>query len=515
MELYTMGKKVMTKNIVVAGGGAAGWITALYLKKLYGSFNITLIESTSIGILGAGEGSDPLLTNFLNLVDIELDDIVKNCDATIKTGIKFTNWNNDGKFYYHPFMVKYATQLGMDDLQLKTSSLIISSIFKNKNFSDINFIEKISEESRVPFISKNNKYTNLKESYEILSDYAIHFNASKFANRLKQIGLDRGINLIDEIITEVDLDIANNVESLTLENNKKVFCDFVFDCSGLNRLIIGKIFNSKWKSYKDFLPVDSAVPFFLKPTEEIPPYTEAISMKYGWMWKIPLQTRTGCGYAYDSSLISENDAIKEIEDYLGYEPEYPRKDKGGFSFNAGCYEESWINNCIAVGLASSFIEPLEATSISGTLILLKRLLENPEWLFENNNEIKNSFNKFVFDFSNHVSEFIYFHYLGERNDTDFWKKFSYENAPEKLKEKMSLWNERFPNTDDSTVYRLYNSWLLVGLGVNAINKDIADRYIEHSEKYKQGLIAYNYFVSLQNQMVPKCVDHRQFLEGLK
>ena len=510
-----MGEKVVSKNVVVAGGGTAGWITALYLKKIYPSFNITLIESTSIGILGAGEGSDPLLTNFLNLVDIDLSDIVKNCDATIKTGIKFTNWNDDGKFYYHPFRVNQGNQLGMDDLQLKTSSLIVSSIFKNKTCSDINFIEKISEENRVPFIYKNTGKSNLKEDYEHLAEYAIHFNASKFAKRLEQIGLDRGINLIDGVIKEVGLNIDNNVESLTLENDEKVFCDFVFDCTGFSRLIIGKTFNSKWKSYKDFLPVDSAVPFFIKTTDKIPPHTEAIAMKYGWMWKIPLQSRTGCGYAYDSSLISEQEAIKEIEGYLGFEPEYPRKDKGGFSFNAGCYEETWINNCVAVGLASSFIEPLEATSITGSLILLKRLLENPEWLFEDNKNIKKEFNKFVCELNSHVSEFIYFHYLGERNDTEFWKKFSYENAPEKLKEKMSLWQERFPNTDDSSIYRLYHSWLLVGLGVNAINKTIAGRYVENSEKYKQSLSGYNYFVSLQNQVVPKCIEHLEFLEGLK
>jgi tryptophan halogenase len=505
----------MTKSIVIAGGGTAGWITALYLKKLYGSFNITLVESSEIGILGAGEGADPLLTNFLNLVDIELSDIVQNCDATIKTGIKFTNWNNDNKFYYHPFRVNHDTQLGMDDLQLKTSSLIVSSIFKNKSCSDINFIEKISEENRVPFIFKNKHTRNLKEGYNLLSEYSIHFNASKFANRLRQIGIDRGINLVEGTIKKVNLDIDNNVKSLTLENNAEVFCDFVFDCTGFNRLIIGKTFGSKWKSYAEFLPVDSAVPFFIKTTEEIPPYTEAVSMKYGWMWKIPLQTRVGCGYAYDSSLISEQDAVKEIEDYLGYEPEYPRKNKGGFSFSAGCYEESWINNCVAVGLASSFIEPLEATSISGTLILLKRLLENPEWLFENNNHIKSSFNRFVLNFSDHVSEFIYFHYLGERKDTDFWKKFSIKNAPKGLKEKCYAWNERLPSTDDSTVYRLYHSWLLVGLGINAINKSIANNYVENSENYKQALSGYNYFVSLQNQRICECLDHREFLESLK
>ena len=505
----------MKKNIIVFGGGSAGWITALYLNKIYSSFNITLVESAQIGILGAGEGSDPALTGFLSRVDIELSDMIKNCDATIKTGIKFTNWNNDGKFYYHPFRVDPVTQLGMDDFQLKTSSLVVSSIFKNKSFSDINFIEKISENNMVPFISKNTKKENLKEGYDNLADYSIHFNASKFANRLKEIGISRGINVIDGVLKDVNLDINNNVQSITLEDNKKISCDFIFDCSGFHRLIIGKVFKSKWKSYKDFLPVDAAVPFFLKVTDKIPPYTEAIAMKYGWMWKIPLQSRIGCGYAYDSSLISEQEAIKEIEEFLGYEPEYPRKDKGGFSFSAGCYEETWINNCVAVGLASSFIEPLEATSITGSLILLNRLLENPEWLFENNKNIRDEFNEEMLEVIDHVARFIYFHYLGERKDTEFWEKFSYKTAPEKLKEKLSLWKERFPNRDDSTNSRPYLSWLLVGLGISAINKNLADKYIENSEQYRDSLKAYEYFVNMQNQKIFDCISHKEFLDNLK
>jgi len=506
----------MHRDVVVVGGGTAGWITALYLKKAYNFFNITVVESKDIGILGAGEGSTPQLIEFLNTVDIKLTDLIKNSDATIKNGIKFTNWNNDGKFYYHPFAVNPITQLGLDGFQsnIKTSFLVVSSIFKNKTCSDVDFIEKISEKNKIPFILRDANTKNLIDGYESLSNYSIHFNAKRFADRLKQIGIERGINVIEETIKEINLNTKNNVESLTLENNKIVFCDFIFDCSGFNRLVIGKMFKSKWKSYSDFLPVDSAVPFFINMTEEIPAYTESIAMKYGWIWKIPLQDRFGCGYVYDSSLISEQEAVKEIEEYLGYEPTYPRKDKGGFSFSAGCYEETWINNCVAVGLASSFIEPLEATSIAVSLILLKRLLGGPEWLFENNECIKNEFNKNISKLNNDIAEFIYFHYLGERKDTEFWKKFSYENAPSQLKEKIYLWQQRFPSVDDSSAY-LYHSWLLIGLGLNIVNKDIAEQYINNSKKYKGLFKTYDYFVNLQNNKLHECIDHKEFLERLK
>jgi tryptophan halogenase len=517
MELCPMGKKTMNKSIIVVGGGTAGWITALYLKKLYNYFNITVIESKEIGILGAGEGSTPTLVDFLHSVDIPLEDILKNCDATIKNGVKFTNWNNDDKFYYHPFWVNPVTGLSIDGLEsnLRTSPLVVSSIFKNKTCLDIDFMAKISEKNKVPFIPKKNNKDNLIDNYETLANYSIHFNATKFADRLKQIGIDRGIKVIDGVIKDVNLDQKCNVESLTLENNAKVFCDFIFDCSGFHRLVIGKTFKSKWKSYNEFLPVNAAVPFFIKQTEEIPPYTEAIAMRYGWMWKIPLQNRFGCGYVYDSSLISEYDAIKEIEEYLGYEPQYPRKDKGGFSFSAGCYEETWINNCVAVGLASNFIEPLEATSIALSLMLLKRLLGSPEWLFEDNKKIRDEFNKNILEMNSSTVEFIYFHYLGERKDTKFWEKFSYDHAPEKLKEKIDLWQQRFPSSDDESTYNTYRSWLLIGLGLNIVNKDIAEKYIEGSDKYKHWLKSYDYLVNLQNNKLKQCTDHREFLEGLK
>jgi tryptophan halogenase len=512
-----MGKKVMNKNIVVVGGGSAGWITALYINKLYDHFNITVIESKEIGILGAGEGSTGQLTHFLDVVGIDLQDVVKNCDATIKNGIKFTNWNNDETFYYHPFRVHPQTQLGIEDFQAhtKTSSLMVASIFKNKDYSDIDFIKKISEISKVPFILKNSKKDSLKDKYESLCEYSIHFNATKFAELLKKVGIERGIKVINGNIKDVNLDQKNNVESLTLENNERVISDFVFDCSGLHRLIIGKTFNSKWKSYKDYLPVDSAVPFFIDMTDDIPPYTEAIAMKYGWMWKIPLQNRFGCGYVYDSSLISEQDAVKEIEEYLGFEPQYPRKDKGGFSFSAGSYEETWINNCVAIGLAANFIEPLEATSIAVSIISLRALLGSPEWLFDNIDSMRKEFNKDIARMNKEISEFIYFHYLPERNDTDFWKKFSYETAPESIKEKISLWQQRLPGMNDTNNQHHYHQWLWISLGINIINKNLAEKYIQNSQKYVNTLNAYDYFMHIQDYKLSECIKHREFLEALK
>ena len=514
----------MSNKIVIVGGGTAGWLTALKAQRSYPDLDITVIESKDIGILGAGEGSTPYLTDFFDHLGIPLSDLIKNCDATIKNGIKFTNWNNDGEFYYHGFSTTDRS-LGFDavsDRYLSNSPLIAASIALNDSVKNIDFTEKISEAKKVPFILEASKrdfgFVSNKDpinDYKKIGNVSIHFNATKLADRLKEIGSERGIRLVDGTIKDVLLDEKDYVKSLVLDNNEKINCDFVFDCSGFHRLIIGKVYNPKWKSYKDFLPVDSALPFFIDMEDKIPSYTEAIAMKYGWMWKIPLQTRFGCGYVYDSSLISEEEAAKEIEEFLGYEPTYPRKDKGGFKFSAGCYEEPWVNNCVAVGLAANFVEPLEATSIWVSIVELTQIFDNPLWLFGNSKEVREEFNKNIVNMNNNISDFIYFHYMTLRNDTAFWEKFSYENAPKDLQEKIKKWKGRLPNKFDSGEHWSSNSWTFVGSAHKTINKDIAKTYVENSADYKKGVDMYDYYKKYQDYKVSECTDHIQFLEGLK
>lgn len=505
------------KNIIVVGGGSAGWLTALSVKNAYPLFDVTVIESKEIGILGAGEGSVPHLVDFLDNLGITVSDLVKNCDATLKNGIKFTNWNNDNKFYYHGFA---ATDSQLDisagsTKQVSTYPLLVSSLVLNNNLNEIDFVESISEKNKAPFVIKQTNDKDPMSQYKKVSSFSVHFNATKLANKLKEIGIERGIKVLENTIQNISLDENNNVSGLMLDNGDSVICDFVFDCSGFHRLIIGKVFNAQWKTYKDFLPVDSAVPFFIEMTEDIPPYTEAIAMKYGWMWKIPLQTRFGCGYVYDSSLITEQDAIKEIEEFLGYEPIYPRKDKGGFKFDAGCYENSWVNNCVSIGLASGFIEPLEATSLWVTMVALGKLLANPEWITNNVQVIRDEFNLAIYKMNSEIVNFIYFHYMSTRRDTEFWNKFSYDRAPKTLRDKIDLWKHRLPNRNDSGSYWPFASWFVVGSGIEIINKSIAQQYIDSLDDYKKGVAMYNYYLDYQKYISFDCVKHKDFLESIK
>ena len=502
------------KHIVVLGGGASGWLTALYLQMSLAKVKITVVESKSIGILGAGEGSVPPLISLLDYLKISVSEIIKECDATIKTGIKFTNWNNDNEFYHHSFSPGASLDFNGLDFNLfglSVHSAVLSDLYRKETIKNVDFIEKCSKENKVPFIKNNYKYENPIFNYDHLAFYSIHFNAIKMANKLKEIGVSRGINLIDSVVSDIIFDNNDNVKSLVLENNKKINLDFIFDCSGFSRLIIGKKYNAKWKSHSKYLPVDSAIPFFLETDKYIPPYTEAIAMKYGWIWKIPLQSRYGCGYVYDSSLVEDDEIRKEIEDWLGYVPEYQRKDKGPFKFEAGYFEEPWINNCIAIGLAAGFIEPLEATSIWVTIMSLEKILGGVEWLFINDERHRKYFNNYFKSINDQVVDFIYFHYMSERKDTDFWKKFTYENASDNLKNKLNMFDYRLINRHDvegeiwSTI-----SWLSIANGNKKINKNISKIYNKHSRTQVENLNRYEEIVKLQNDIVSQCIDHKVF-----
>jgi tryptophan halogenase len=512
------------KNITILGGGATGWITALYAQRVKPNATITVVESEDIGILGAGEGSTPHLINFLDFVGIPVSELVKHADATIKNGIKFTNWKNDNSFFYHGFYAFNNLDFSGSNLDNNYSSVDSSFIINSALEEDINdasFTSKISEKSKVPFSYRTQIQlgaTNNILNFDNLGNFSIHFNAAKLAAFLKKVAIDRGVVRVEGVVDSIESDEKDNITSLKI-GSKTIPVDFVFDCSGFAREIIGKKYSSKWKSHSDKLPVDSAVPFFvsIEEGESVAPYTEAIAMKYGWMWKIPTKERYGCGYVYDSSLITEEDAVKEIEEYLGYEPFYPRKNKGGFKFSAGYYEEPWKNNCIAVGLASGFIEPLEATSIWVTIQTLKNVFSNVEVLDSLDERNARDFNKRFREISDAVVDFIYFHYMSGRTDTKFWTKFSIDNAPKHVKTLLDTWEYRLPQFNDFTDETSWGmgSWMVVAAGIDKLNKDTIKQSYDSSFPLKQAVKFYSEMKNRQDMAADSCVDHNVFLEELR
>ena len=297
-------------NIVIIGGGTAGWLTAIFAKKYCKNSNVKLIESTEIGILGAGEGSTPNLVNFLSELEIDEKDLLEKVNGTKKLGIHFHNWSNIEYSYVHGFGDR-------------------------------------SEEDE--------------------SVYAYHFDARLLANYLKEIAIIRGVEYIDGKIKNIEQNEKGDINNIKLENNINYDTDFVFDCSGFHRLT-PKLFKLKWKTYTDELMVNTAIPFFLKRNDiMVNTRTNAIAMDYGWVWQIPLKNRWGCGYIFDKKLISEDTAKTEIINKFGNDIQINKI----IDFQPGTYEKTLINNCLIVGLSSGFLEPLEATSIMTIVVQLK------------------------------------------------------------------------------------------------------------------------------------------------
>jgi len=455
-------------NYLIVGGGTAGWLTALFVKEKFPYSNVTVIASSEIGILGAGEGTTMEFVEFLKDLNISPNDIIKHAKGTIKKAIKFTNWNDDNKYYWQPFSAKFG----------------------------LSIIDQLC----------NKRIVNYNRKFEKQDMDALHFDARLFAKYLQSVSISRGIKLIDDEVIDVVCDENNQIKSLVLRSNHQISCDFVFDCSGFKRLIIGKHFKSKWNCYKKMLPMKRAMPFFLDNTKEenLPPYTEAIAMKYGWMWKIPVQGRYGCGYVYDSDYVSDEDIKLEIEGFVRQDVEVPKI----FNFDAGCYEDTWINNCVAVGLSAGFVEPLEATSIWMQILSLKFLLHYIDGIIFKDQKIISRYNKDVKNLNLDTMNFLYFHYLVKRKDSKFWQEFRHITEPtESIKQLLEISKNRIPTKDDFDYLKsidsdrsginlsysirslhiiglaneIYNPKLELDLDVNkGANIDISD-FITHSE----------------------------------
>lgn len=429
------------KNVTIIGGGTTGWLTALYAKTVMPTKTITLIESEDIGIIGVGEGSTPPLVSLLDILEIPVSRLIKEASTTLKNGIKFTNWNNEGEddFYYNSFSANgnlSPYSLSIERFAAGNPPLWGAAMASEDKQVDYDYMAAISEVGKVPFrVKQDQSYStdNPIFQFEQMGAFSIHFDAKKLVEVLSDIGKERGIIHIEGEVIDFKEDADGNVSSLELAHGAEIQTDFIFDCSGFNSFFKDK-FDGEWISSGEKLTVNSAIPFFLEMDEIVPPYTEAIAMKYGWVWKIPLQDRYGCGYVFDSNHITEEEARKEVTDWLGYEPEWPRKK--ALTFNSGYLKEPWKKNVVSTGLAASFIEPLEATAIWLSMVSIARILGNTEVLYRDDQRLRDDYNENFRKIQETAIAFIYAHYVTGRTDTEFWKHYTKDNAPEMLKSKL-------------------------------------------------------------------------------
>lgn len=452
-------------KIAIVGGGTAGFVSALMLKHTYPGYQIDIIKSSKIGTIGVGEGTTEHWKDFMEYVGISNPDIIKNCDATYKSGIRFENWGEND--YMQTVESLFTEKFG--DINF------IYSCLASKEVDPLDTVLPITRDSEISLSdqTRDNIFNSPTPQY--------HFNTEKLNKFLTEISYKRGIEIIDDEIKKVEVNKDNEI--IYIEGGKKHVYDFYVDCTGLKRLLISKL-GANWNSYSDYLHVDTAIVF---PTEneDYPMWTLARAMDAGWMFRIPVYGRKGNGYIYDSESISEEDAKREVEKYLGHKIEISKK----IEFDPGSLDKFWIKNCCAIGLSANFVEPLEATSI-GTSIQQSILLCNKIYRYtEDDIDI---YNREITAIMDNIRDFVQLHYITEREDTPFWKKVKDTKLSDSLSSIIERFSNRMPVDSDfksgsDKVLFLSANFFLVMYGLGLINEE---KYQEQFENFPMNIKSY-------------------------
>ncbi len=460
-------------KIVIVGGGTAGWLSALFINKVRPEHEITIIESSNIGIIGAGEGSTGLLTDVIRGsywdFGCDHDEFLKETGATLKYGIKHVNWTGDNSFYYGPI-----------DSSISYNS-IPDGAFASQYY---NFPkDKLHTCSLMGLYLETQKANVDLHSKRFHNHYhALHFDAHLLAKYLKKVVLrSPQVKLIDSEVVDISVG-ETGIESILLSNDQKILADFFVDATGFKKILISKL-GAKWISYKKHLPVNSAIPFILNYDEnEYPePYTLAQAQSSGWMWQIPNLNRKGCGYVFSDDFITPDRAQEEIEKKLNQKIEPIKLIK----FDSGRLDNPWIKNCLSVGLSAAFSEPLEATSIHTTLVQLNKFvfeyLKPTKILTCNEFSIKN-YNNHINKMYDDMKDFLVLHYMGGRTDSKFWKYISNgDTKTEFVNTIIEMSKSRMPTYNDFEFYKGaagWSIWAWVLAGTNNLSPDVAKRELD-------------------------------------
>jgi tryptophan 6-halogenase len=411
-------------KICIIGGGTAGWISAFMLSQIETVTSINVIESDKIDIIGTGEGSTGIFSGIVERIGPTK--FMENTNSTYKLGIQHRDWYKKGNTYNGPIDSPANTPDEYDDLykKLLKNNDSISRIQINSHLMDHNYHPKI-----------NVNGVNLK----IAGSVAYHFDGQEVGKVIKKYVLDADSKVTSTIDTINNATLSDDGTIREIQGEKTSYdADLFIDCTGFRRLLNDYI-KEPWISYKDHLAVDTAIPFLLDKKDM--KYTVAQAMNNGWMWQIPKKDKLGCGYNFSSKYCTEEEAIQEVENFLGQKITPIKTIK----YNVGSLENVYSKNVMFLGLSANFLEPLEATSIHTTIEQLYRFVEVLE-----GNKTKEEFNNEMSELMEDMRDFIALHYRVQRDDTEFWKSEKNRTfMSEKLKEQL----ECFTNGELKSLYK--------------------------------------------------------------
>ena len=442
----------MTPNpklrVVIAGGGTAGWMAAAALANtLGGAIDLTLVESDAIGTIGVGESTIPPLLLFNRLLGIGEPEFMRATQATFKLGIKFENWKDISESYFHSFGAA-----GKDHWSAGFQHFWLNGLRRGHlhSFDDYSLELKAALEGKFAHLPDNRM------------NYAYQLDSALYARFLRNKAEADGARRIEGRIAEVELDgESGEIAALKLDGDRRIEGDLFLDCTGFRALLIEGALHAGFDDWTHYLPCDSAIAVQTASVRPAVPYTRAIAHDAGWQWRIPLQHRQGNGIVYCSRYLDREAALERL---LGSVEGQVLTEPNVIGYRTGVRRQQWHKNCVAVGLAGGFMEPLESTSIhliQRAVLRLIRMLPggkvSPRDVAE--------FNEQTFTDMEQIRDFLVLHYkVTERRDSPFWRQCAAMAIPDSLEQKIELFRETGRVFRKNEELFAENSWIQVMLG---------------------------------------------------
>ncbi|MDR7269955.1 tryptophan halogenase [Pelomonas saccharophila] len=444
----------LVRRIVIVGGGTAGWMAAAAFSRLLGpGYDIRLVESDEIGTIGVGEASIPYLADFNAALGLDENEFLRATQGTFKLGIEFVDWARLGDRYTHAFG-QVAMDIGALAFHHYWLRLRMNGDCRPLGVFSLNALAA----SQGRFMRAR---PDLPNSPLGNIAHAFHFDAGLYARFLRGFAEQRGVRRVEGKVVEVRQGEDGGIAGVQLENGDVVEGDFFLDCSGLRGLLIEQTLKAGYHDWRHWLPCDRAVAVPCASVQPLLPYTRATARPAGWQWRIPLQHRIGNGHVFSSRFMSEDEATALLMSKLDGEPlAEPRC----IPFVPGQRKRFWIKNCVALGLAAGFFEPIESTNIHliqtaimRVLALLPRAGMDAEDIDEYNAQTQAEYER--------IRDFVILHYHAtERDDSPFWTQCRTMAVPDTLRRKMALFRSNGRLFHDGKELFADSSWLQVLIG---------------------------------------------------
>ncbi|WNC69778.1 tryptophan 7-halogenase [Thalassotalea nanhaiensis] len=426
------------KSITIVGGGSSGWMSALYLNKLYNhnqkNIDITVIESKDIGILGVGEATVHSIRFFFAAMGLDEQELLHETNATLKTGIMFRNWmqpkNGSTHEYFHPFEHQALGNI----LDISTAWILSSRHLFERYDQGVSLSSHLMAKNLSPKMPSS-------KPYQGIVPYGYHIDATLMARFLRKKAEAAGVIHVEAMVNNVNVK-DGNIDSIDTDQGQ-FSADMFIDCTGFKGLLIEALKADNWQSFEQELPCNKAVAMQVAYKDEQVPrsYTTATALTNGWAWEIDLSSRRGTGYVYDGNRLTKEQAETELKQHVGKDAEVLKTLH--LNMKIGCRKEFWVGNCIAIGLSGGFIEPLESTGLHLINVSVKLLATHIS-----SNQIsqvsRDSYNRLMNGIYDDLKRFIVLHYcLTDRDDSEFWQQAqkSVDYCPE-LKQQIELWRHK-------------------------------------------------------------------------